>query len=342
MRAGTSARWLFRVPASALGVAMLLAGLSGCGGAAQSAARPVTVKVPASRAVHVTAPAVAASRAVHVTAPAVAAPPASSVDGLTPGAGTHYSASGITAWNDGYWFAVAVEDPAGVKTLSIFRWTGHSWQQQARLPVANRDGSLSSGFLGPSTPITAGSLTGAATPDFLIHSSGADTNWLNVVSRATGQWAAVPFEDSGGPTVGENLVKISGDVITVGYDSCNPNCAEGKVTTVGFRYRDGLFTPVDPPGSCTGEALAQAAHTRYSAQSHGQYAITGYACTGGYAAATATNGNQRWAITFAAASGGWKTLASGNALPATGMPPQIHSALRAKLAADPQNAYYPY
>lgn len=270
------------------------------------------------------------------------APPASSVTRLTPGTGTPYSASGIIAWNDGYWFAVAEQDPAGKKTVSIYRWNGNSWQQQAQVPLANTNGTLASGGLDPSTPITVGSLTGAATPDFLIHSFGAYTNWLNVVSAATGRWAAVQFDDSGGPTEGENLIKISGYVITVGYDSCDPNCAQGTVTTVRFSYRNGSFAPVDPPGSCTGEALAQAAHTGYSTQSHGQYAITGYTCDSGYAAATATNEDYGWTITFTAASGGWKTLATGNIIPRAGLPPQVYSVLRAKLAPNAQNQYYPY
>lgn len=270
------------------------------------------------------------------------APPAGTVTALIPGAATQYSASGIVAWRDGYWFAVAAKNPAGAMSVSIYRWDGHSWQQQARMPIANKNGSLVSGGLDSSTPITAGSLTGAATPDFLIHSFGADTDWLNVVSDATGQWAAVPFNDSGGPTLGENYTGITGNVITVGYNGCLPNCAQGKITEVRFHYRNGLFAPVDAPGSCTGEALAQAAHATYSQQSHGQYAITGYACANGYAAAAATNESYGWTITFHTGATGWQVLASGNLMPRKGIPAQAYQLLHGQLASSEQDAYYPY
>jgi hypothetical protein len=272
-------------------------------------------------------------------------PPASSVAALTP-TGTTYSTSGIVAWRDGYWFAAAtrassVANPSTVM-VTIYRWEGHSWQRQAMVNVSNSNGTLASGGLDPSTPITLGSLSGTTSPDFLIHSWGADTNWLNVVSDATGNWAAVPFADSGGQTVGEGIDKIRGTVVTVGYNSCVPSCAGGHITDVGFRYHDGAFEPVDPPGSCTGEALAQAAHTTFGRESHGQYAISGFACTSGYAAASATNELYGWQISFQSTGNGWKVLGSGNLMPNTGMPSSVYRTLSHELAGTAQTQYYPY
>ena len=102
------------------------------------------------------------------------------------------------------------------------------------------------------------------------------------------------------------------------------------------------FAPVDAPGSCTGEALAQAAHRSYAAQSHGQYAITGFTCADGYAAATATHESYGWVISFQSTATGWKTLASGNLMPRTGIPSQTYSAPQAQLSGNPQDSYYPY
>lgn len=272
------------------------------------------------------------------------APPSSSVAALAP-AGTQSTTSGIVNWHGTYWFAAATESSTGtigVVTATVYRWNGTTWQQQASIPIANSDGTLASGGLSPSAPITVQSLTGAVTPDFLIHSYGADTYWLNVISHTTGQWAAVPFDDSGGPTFGENEIGISGPTVTVGYDNCNPTCAGGHVTDVSFRYGSGAFVPVDPPGSCTGEALAQAAHAATPHGSNVSDAITGSACANGYAAAMATNGNYGWVITFRATGSGWAYLATGNIMPPGGMPAGTYQALQSELGKVPQNEYYPY
>jgi hypothetical protein len=272
-----------------------------------------------------------------------APPPPGSVTALTPGAGTPHATSGIVRWPDGYWFAVAQQQRPSPMTVTIYRWEGSAWVRQASAAVANTDGSLSNGGFDPSGPITPAAVTGAAAPDFLIHTFGADTYWLNVVSDVTGQWAAMPFDDSGGQTVGENEVSVSGPTITVGYDNCNPDCAGGTVTKVGFRYANGLFRPADPPGSCTGEALAQSAHAyALHAGGSGSSAITGVACAGGYAAANATNGNSGWAVTFRSTGNGWTVLASANVMSPGGIPPNVYQALKAGLSGNPQDLYYPY
>lgn len=269
-------------------------------------------------------------------------PPPGSVAALTPGGGQS-TTSGIVNWHGGYWFAAAIQSSTTRITATIYRWDGSAWKTQASIPIANSDGSLASGGLDPSTPITVQPLTGATTPDFLIHSYGADTQWLNVISDATSQWAAVPFDDSGGPTFGENEVSISGTVVTIGYDTCNPSCATGNVTKVGFRYSNGVFAPVDPPGSCSGEALAQSAHqSAPRAGDNHSFGITGYTCAGGYTAAIATNGNYGWTMTFRSTGNGWNFLATGNIMPSSGMPPNIYQQLNGQLTKTSQNEYYPY
>lgn len=272
-------------------------------------------------------------------------PPAGSVAAITPHT-PFSSSSGIIKADSGYWFAAATHSttataPADV-TVTVYRWNGSAWQRQATIPIANKDGTLASGGLSPSEPITVQSLTSSADPDFLIHSTGADTNWLNVVSDAAGPWAAVPFDDSGGQTYGENLTGISGGIITVGYDNCLPDCATGHVTAVRFQYASGAFVPVDPPGSCTGEALAQSAHASAPSGSGQSDFLTGLTCVNGYAAATASNGNWGWTITFKSSATGWKLLASGNILPTTGIPAATYKALEDGLNGDLQNEYYPY
>jgi hypothetical protein len=272
------------------------------------------------------------------------APPASSVAALTP-AGSQSASSPIVNWHGIYWFAVATESSNGaieVVTATLYRWNGSVWQRQATIPIANSDGTLASGGLDPSTPISVQSLTGAATPDFLIHSYGADTDWLNVISEATGRWAAVLFDDSGGPTFGENEIGISGTTVTIGYDNCLPNCATGGVTKVAFKYSNGAFVPVDAPGCCTGEALAQAAHRSAPHGSNDAESISGFACTGGYAAAIATNGNYGWTMTFKSTGNDWAYLASGNIMPPNRMPQGTYRALRNAIEKVPQNTYYPY
>jgi hypothetical protein len=271
-------------------------------------------------------------------------PSPDSVTALTPSVGFS-TTSGIVNANGAYWFAAATQTSTGqvpFVTVTVYRWDGSAWQRQATVPIRNGDGSLASGGLSRSEPITVRSLTGSATPDFLVNSQGADTNWLNVVSDATGQWKPVPFDDSGGLTFGENEIGISGTTITIGYDSCLPNCASGHVTKVSFRYGNGAFAPVDAPGSCTGEALAQSAHAAAPSAPAGSNSITGFACAGGYAAATATNGNYGWTITFRSTGSGWTQLGSGNIMPTTGMPSSVYQTLKGKIQSQPQNEYYPY
>jgi hypothetical protein len=268
-------------------------------------------------------------------------PPAGSVAAITPHA-EFSSSSGIIKAGSAYWFAAATESATAIVTAAVYRWNGSAWQRQAAIPIVNKDGTLASGGLNQSEPITVRPLTNSAAPDFLIHSNGADTNWLNVVSDATGRWAAVPFDDSGGQTLGENMTGISGGVITVGYDSCVPDCATGHVTTVRFQYASDAFVPVDPPGSCTGEALAQSAHASAPSGSGQSDFITAFTCANGYAAATASNGNYGWTITFKSSETGWKLLVSGNIMPTTGIPTVTYQALQHGLSGQSQDEYYPY
>jgi hypothetical protein len=93
---------------------------------------------------------------------------------------------------------------------------------------------------------------------------------------------------------------------------------------------------------CAGEALAQAAHAAFSTQSNGQDAVTGYTCVDGYAAATATNGNYGWTITFRSAVSDWKVLGSANIMPPTGVPSRIYQILSTQLSRTAQNQHFPF
>lgn len=277
--------------------------------------------------------------------------------------------SGVLYSHGAYWFATAqLVQPtdlnlANEAEVALYLWTKHGWRQQAELTVGNRDGGLAVGTFSPTRAITLGSLTGSPAPDVLLSSEGADTNFLSVISDATGKWAVVPFDDSGGVTLGEtveyrygprgNVLEkgIEGKDVIVAYDNCSPSCAAGKVTTVRFRYEDGVFVPVVGGTSCSGEALADAAHRREivhrtepadQSVSNSLVAITAFACQGGYAGAEAAGfpaGSARaprW-ITFRAGDGKWSVLqwdVTGKSLPSAGVPLSVYRRLKKTLMND--------
>jgi hypothetical protein len=280
-------------------------------------------------------------------------PPADSVSSIIATASKPTATSGIVGQNGTYWFAIAQPAPvansaAPANTVEVYRWVNGNWTQQAQVQLANKDGTSATGELDPSNRITIHPLTGSGDPDFLIHSTGADTNWLNVVSDATGIWTAVPFNDSGGQTLGEGISGVTGTTITVGYNNCNPDCAGGTITNVGFHYVKGNFAPVDAPGSCTGEALAQAAHSDRLAKGPRQLAqpvsheIIGFTCAEGYAAAVISTGNYGAIMSFRSTTSGWVVLGLGNLLPPTGLPSNVFPALETQLASNPQNQFFPF
>lgn len=230
-------------------------------------------------------------------------------------------------------------------SVHVHLWDGSKWRQQTDTTLADSDGTSPSGELDPSDPITVRELTGASAPDFLIHSTGADTYYLSVVSDVSGRWAPVPFDDTAGSTLGEAIAGVKGKVITVSYNSCNPTCAGAKPTTVPFGYLSASFKPLDPPGSCTGEALASAAHATVAASEsgpHASYAITEFACRDGYAAARATNHQEGWSISFRLRGDGWRQLDLDNILPSVGIPPFTYAVLLSALDLGAQDQYFPY
>jgi len=260
-----------------------------------------------------------------------------------------YSTSGIVHQDGNYWFALAHEVSSGGNAVNIYRWIHSTWVSEADIPLENRGGYLASGYLNSADQITTANLSGSADPDFLVHSAGADTNWLNVVSDENSlNWRAVTFDDSDGPTIGEDVTGVAGTTVTVGYDNCLPDCAGGTVTKVGFHYLAGAFVPVDSPRSCTGEALAQAAHQweLVSGDSNvGQNDISGFACDSGYAAAavsTAADGGYGWAISFQDQASGWKVLSSGNLLTSNGMPSSVFDLLESEMRGNRQAAFFPF
>ena len=276
------------------------------------------------------------------------APPQASVTRLLPGANVPHVTSLITPWRDRYWFAVATltQTPPGVSPgvrTVVYRWIGAAWVRQASVLAASRNGSVATGGIYPPDRITAAALTGASTPDFLVHTLGADTQWVNVISRASGRWAVVPFRDTDGETIGENEIGVSGKLIITGNDNCIPDCANGHVTNIAFRYASGAFVPAVGPGSCTGPALAQAAHA-YALRtgSASQSDIIGFACTSGYALAAALRVTSEWAVTFRSSRQGWTVLHSASSASPADIPARVYRHLQAQLSTNPQNLYYPF
>ncbi len=276
---------------------------------------------------------------------AVGPPPGqSTVASLLANAGTTVNTSGIVKWPDGYWLAWDRQSTSGAIVTAVYNWEGGHWRRRADLTIESKGNVIDHGGIGASQVITVASLTGSAYPDFLIHSYGADTYWLNVVSRIGGRWRLVDFDDGVGATPGENEISVKGRTVVVGYDDCQPNCAQGHVTKTGFHYQNGLFTPVAPPGSCAGERLATAARLGpYGRAPYGTYGIISYACADGYAMAVAfVNADQT--LTFRSAPGapGWVEIANTMGGPQGGMPAQIARKIIKSLQAGPQDLYYPY
>lgn len=273
-----------------------------------------------------------------------ASPGQSTVASLLANADTRVSTSGIVKWPDGYWFAWDRQTASGAIVTSIYNWQGGHWRLRADLTIESKGNVINHGGIDPAQAITVASLTGTGYPDFLIHSGGADTYWLNVISRIAGRWQTVNFDDGAGATLAEDEISVKGHIVVVGYNNCQPTCAQGHVTKTGFQYQDGLFAPVAPPGSCAGERLATAARLGpFGRAPYGTWGITSYACADGYAMAVAlVNADQT--LTFRAAQGapGWVEIANTMGGPQRYIPLRIARKIIKTLQAGPQDLYYPY
>jgi hypothetical protein len=243
-----------------------------------------------------------------------------------------------------FWFAVAQlvdevpNDSSGGEPmeLRIYRWSGTSWTEQATVQGGGH-GSFSN-TVGSASGISGVDITGSAEPDFLVGSVGADTQWLTVFSDATGNWEAVPFDDIGGPTVGESIANVIGSDIEVLY---NCGCSVGPDDTADFHYMNGAFVPVGSPSSCAPVQLATAANVyevtagREPPSDENAYGeMTGFTCAGGYAVAdtiTAASGNspdiQSALMVFQVQASHWAVLGTSERFPLSGVPPASSSTL---------------
>jgi hypothetical protein len=96
--------------------------------------------------------------------------------------------------------------------------------------------------------LTVASLTGTREPDFLIHTFGADTTWLSVISHAGGYWHAVTFDYGTAPTIGIDALGVEGHFVVGESDMCDPSCAAGPETYAWYRFNGTTFVPALPPG----------------------------------------------------------------------------------------------
>ena len=110
---------------------------------------------------------------------------------------------------------------AQVIAVNIYRWSGRAWVQQAH-PVA-----VPGGDLGGGGSITTASLTGSGQPDFVVNSSGADTQWLSVLSDVGRACHAVPFDYGYGPTVAVDAAGVRGHLVET---ESNGGCVLRPVT----------------------------------------------------------------------------------------------------------------
>lgn len=293
---------------------VLLAGLTGCAGVHQSASLP-------------------------------GFPSPASVSALKGPTGSPRVTSKIIGWHGNYWYAAAAQQPTSSLVMVIFEWERQKWKQAASLSLANSGDDINHGGLDAVAPITTTSLTGnTRAPDFLLHSYGADTSWVNVIADIAEKWRVVPFLDSDGQTLGENEMSVNGRIIVVGYNNCTPSCANGHVTKVSFRYAAGALAAVDSARSCTGEALARAAHgTVEDPYGPGSAGIVAFACSDGYALGLAELGGGDVAIVFRATGQGWDVvpapLSHGTVV---GIPQDVVQNLQAKVAKEAKDSYFPF
>jgi len=171
-----------------------------------------------------------------------AVPPATSVNPLLAAAGPGSVASPITTRGSIAWLAIS-ETPGwlasgyghGTAEVRIYKFVAGEWVEEALVPLTAYGGA---GQSNPgSTPITPGSLTGGAAPDFLVATIlGAGTPVGSVVSDLNGQWMPVPFGTGTGRSIAVETASVSGDEVVSEVNDCTPDCADGSYTVVHYRF----------------------------------------------------------------------------------------------------------
>jgi serine/threonine protein kinase len=84
-------------------------------------------------------------------------------------------------------------------------------------------------------PIEVSDVTGDGTPDFVVTLLGGSRLFGSVVSNATGEWRAVPFDSPDGSTSAEDL-RVQGRDLVSYVNNCVPNCATGALIQVLYLY----------------------------------------------------------------------------------------------------------
>jgi hypothetical protein len=165
-------------------------------------------------------------------------------------------------------------------TLQVYRWSAAGWSDQGT--VTGSMGPISPGCCG----ISAGFQTGSHDPDFtMIGGGAADTNWLSVVTDASGHWRLATFDYGYTDSTVVNGWPASRGVAT---EVDATGSAGGPTTWLFETYQRGEFQPADSPGprpSCGLPALQAAA-------GHGVQ-FTASACADGWALAVGSRAGQR-------------------------------------------------
>jgi hypothetical protein len=200
------------------------------------------------------------------------------------GAPGSYRVSQVLRAGDATWLVLAgansapLDDPDS--TVQVYRWSAAGWSDQGT--VTGAMGPISPGCCG----ISAGFQTGSPDPDFtMIGGGAADTNWLSVITDASGHWRLAPFDYGYTDSTVVNGLPASGGVDT---EVDATGTAGGPTTWLFETYQRGEFQPASPPWpqpSCGLPALATAA-------GHGVQFTTS-ACADGWAIAIGTRAGQR-------------------------------------------------
>lgn len=243
-------------------VAILLATHSSGSTTTSAASGPSTTSTAAATTTTSAAPATTTTAPSTTAAPTTAAPttaaastapaqtPQQALNAIVAELGPVYAVSPIAGQDRQQYVAVdhqATQSGGGAQVVvDVYLYTDSSWVLQATVPLG-ADGST--GLLQPAsqnqTPISVVAVTGAATPDFAVTTTGASTLITTIVSDQTGTWRAVPFAGPNGTLIGVPSATITGATVTGVYNSCQPNCAQGSEQRVAYTYRSGTFVPVE-------------------------------------------------------------------------------------------------
>ena len=128
--------------------------------------------------------------------------------------------------------------PAGgtQPVVQILAFQGGGWTKVATVTLDL--GGVVQSPVTNTTPISATHLTGSATPDFAVIVSYNDGPTGAIISDVGGTWHALTF--TGGPHSGGNDEIINPTFTSAGaterFNTCTPDCAAGRYTTVAYRY----------------------------------------------------------------------------------------------------------